>query len=263
MDLGLQGKVAIVTGGSDGIGKGAALSLAREGAKVAICARREDVLEAAAEEIRSQASGEVEPYVCDVTDENAVKQFVTHIHEKWGRIDILVNNAGTSSAMPVEAMTKETLTSDITLKVYGALYTSQAVIPHLRTVGGGRIINITTGGGKAPAASSLPTSLSRAAGIAMTKAMSRDLAKDNILVNTVCIGLIKAGQHERRFTTAQAEDSNLNLDAYYDNMGSRVPLGRIGEAGEAGDVICFLASDKASYVTGASINVDGGMAPVV
>ena len=97
----------------------------------------------------------------------------------------------------------------------------------------------------------------------MTKAMSRDLAKDNILVNTVCIGLIKAGQHERRFTTAQAEDSNLNLDAYYDNMGSRVPLGRIGEAGEAGDVICFLASHKASYVTGASINVDGGMAPVV
>ena len=91
MDLGLQGKVAIVTGGSDGIGKGAALSLAREGAKVAICARREDVLEAAAEEIRSQASGEVEPYVCDVTDENAVKHFVTHIHEKWGRIDILVN----------------------------------------------------------------------------------------------------------------------------------------------------------------------------
>ena len=97
----------------------------------------------------------------------------------------------------------------------------------------------------------------------MTKAMSRDLAKDNILVNTVCIGLIKAGQHERRYATAQAEDSNLSLDTYYEKMGSRVPLGRIGEAEEAGDVICFLASDKASYVTGASVNVDGGMAPVV
>lgn len=263
MDLGLNGKVAIVTGGSEGIGKGAALSLAREGVKVAICARRKDVLEAAAEEIRSKASGDVEAYVCDVTDEDAVRKMVAQVHENWGRIDILVNNAGTSSAMSVEDMTKVTLTSDITLKVYGALYASQAVIPHLRALGGGRIINITTGGGKAPAASSLPTSLSRAAGIAMTKAMSRDLAKDNILVNTVCIGLIKAGQHERRYATAQAEDSNLSLDTYYEKMGSRVPLGRIGEAEEAGDVICFLASDKASYVTGASINVDGGMAPVV
>ena len=263
MDLGLNGKVAIVTGGSEGIGKGAALSLAREGAKVAICARRKDVLESAAEEIRSKASGDVEAYVCDVTDEDAVRQLIAQVHENWGRIDILVNNAGTSSAMSVENMTKDTLTSDITLKVYGALYASQAVIPHLRALGGGRIINITTGGGKAPAASSLPTSLSRAAGIAMTKAMSRDLAKDNILVNTVCIGLIKAGQHERRYATAQAEDSNLSLDTYYEKMGSRVPLGRIGEAEEAGDVICFLASDKASYVTGASVNVDGGMAPVV
>ena len=144
MDLGLNGKVAIVTGGSEGIGKGAALSLAREGAKVAICARRKDVLESAAEEIRSKASGDVEAYVCDVTDEDAVRQLIAQVHENWGRIDILVNNAGTSSAMSVENMTKDTLTSDITLKVYGALYASQADIPHLRALGGGRIINITT-----------------------------------------------------------------------------------------------------------------------
>jgi NAD(P)-dependent dehydrogenase (short-subunit alcohol dehydrogenase family) len=165
--------------------------------------------------------------------------------------------------MPVDVLTEEALSYDLKLKVYGAVYASQAAIPHMRSAGGGRIVNITTGGGKAPGASSLPTSLSRAAGIGLTKAMSRDLAADNILVNTVCIGLIKAGQHERRFETVQESDADLSLDAYYEQMGGRVPLGRVGEAQEAGDVICFLASERASYVTGASVNVDGGTAPVV
>lgn len=259
MDLGLTGKTAIVTGGSDGIGKAAARALAAEGARVAICARRPDVLEAAAEELRADTGGEVLGIVCDMTEQSQVEQLVAEVVERWGGLDILVNNAGTSSAMPVDVLTEEALDYDLKLKVYGAVYASQAAIPHMKTAGGGRIINITTGGGKAPGAGSLPTSLSRAAGIGLTKAMSKDLAGDNILVNTVCIGLIKAGQHERRWET----NSDVPLEDYYEGMGGRVPLGRVGEAQEAGDVICFLASERASYVTGASVNVDGGTAPVV
>ena len=200
---------------------------------------------------------------CDVTDESAVTALVGRVVEEWGSVDILVNNAGTSSVGPFESVTDETWDADIGLKVYGAIYCSRAVIPLMRSAGGGRIINITTPGGKAPGASSLPTSLSRSAGTALTKAMSKELAADNILVNTICIGLIKSGQHERRYEAMQERNPEVSLDGFYERMGERVPLGRVGEAPEAGDMICFLASERASYVTGASINIDGGTSPVV
>ena len=263
MDFGLAGKVAIVTGGSEGIGRAAATSLAREGARVAICARRLDVLERAAEEIRESTGGEVVAVRCDVSDEAQVGELVAQVVERWGRVDVLVNNAGTSAARRFEEVDDETWDADIGLKVYGAIYCTRAALPHMQAVGGGRIINITTPGGKASGAGSLPTSLSRAAGISLTKAMSKDFAGDGILVNTVCIGLIKSGQHERRYEQAQERDPSRTLDGWYADMGERVPLGRVGEAHEAGDVICFLASERASYITGASINIDGGSSPVV
>jgi len=188
---------------------------------------------------------------------------VARVVEEWGGVDILVNNAGTSAAAKFEDVADETWAGDIGLKVYGAIYCTRAVLPHMKAAGGGRVVNITTPGGKAAGGNSLPTSLSRAAGIALTKAMSRDYAADNILVNTVCIGLIKAGQHERRYERAQERNPSMTLDEFYAQIGERVPLGRVGEAHEAGDVICFLASARASYVTGASINIDGGSSPVV
>jgi NAD(P)-dependent dehydrogenase (short-subunit alcohol dehydrogenase family) len=263
MDLGLKGRVAIVTGGSEGIGKAAALSMAKEGAWVAILARRKDVLEKAAEEIRQQSKGEVLAVPCDVRVEANIKNAVKSIADKWGRVDILVNNAGTSSAAKFESVTDEMLNEDLQLKVYGAVYCSRAVLPYMKKARWGRIINITTPGGKASPGGSLPTSLSRAAGISITKAMSKDYAADNILVNTVCIGLIKSGQHERRWERTRQSEPNLTLDAFYGDLGKNVPLGRVGESHEAGDLICFLASDKASYISGTAVNVDGGSAPVV
>ncbi len=263
MDLGLTGKVAVVTGGSEGIGKAAALSLVREGARVAICARTPEKLEAAAAEIRAATGGEVIAIPCDVMQEAQVQSAIAQVVAKWGGVDILVNNAGTSAAAKFEDVKDETWETDLGIKVYGAIYCSRAAIPYMKRAGGGRIINITTGGGKAPGAGSLPTSMARAAGIALTKAMSRDYAPDNILVNTVCIGLIKSGQHERRYERMQERDPSRSLEEFYAGMGERVPLGRVGEASEAGDVICFLASARASYVTGTAINIDGGSAPVV
>ena len=152
---------------------------------------------------------------------------------------------------------------DFSLKVFGAIYTVRAGMPHLKKSGAGSIINITTPGGKAPGPGSQPTSLSRSAGISLTKTWSKEFATDNIRVNTVCIGLIKSGQHRRRWETRNREDSSYTLENHWKSIGANVPLGRVGEAIEAGDVIAFLSSPKASYVTGTSVNIDGGTAPVL
>ena len=109
----------------------------------------------------------------------------------------------------------------------------------------------------------MPTSVSRAAGIGLTKALSKDYASDNILVNTVCIGLIKSCQHQRRWQQQQTQNPGLTLDQWYDKMGTSVPLGRVGEAQEAGDLIAFLASQRSGYITGTSINIDGGTSTAV
>ena len=263
MDMGLTGKVALVTGGSDGIGKGTATSLCAEGAKVVICARRQEVLDSAAEEIRAETGGEVTPMRADVTSDADVDALFDAIVEKYGRLDILVNNAGTSAAGLFETVSDDVWRYDLELKLFGAIRCSNKAIPLMKAQGGGRIVNITTPGGKAPTPASVPTSVSRAAGIALTKEMSKDYAGDNILVNTVCIGLIKAGQHERRWEAAKEQNPSLTLEAYYDDMGKRVPIGRVGEAREAGDLVTFLVSDRAAYITGVAVNIDGGTSPVV
>ena len=263
MDLGLKGKVAIVTGGSEGIGKAAAQTMAAEGAKLVICARREDVLDQAAKEIRKATNGEIRAIVADVSQPDQIERLFAETLSAYGRLDILVNNAGTSAAGYFGNVTDEAWSDDLDLKLFAAIRCARAAIPHMKAQGGGRIINVTNLGGKAPGARSVPTSVSRAAGIALTKALSKDYADDNILVNTVCIGLIKSGQNHRRWEAQHAGDSELTLERFYARMGEGVPLGRIGEAEEAGDIIAFLASERASYITGVAINIDGGTSTVV
>ena len=257
MDLGLTGKVALVTGGSEGIGKATARLLVAEGAKVAIVARRADILEKAAAEIGA-AGGEVLVAPGDVTDPAAVERVVAATIARFGRLDIVVNNAGTSNNGAFLEVGDEVWNHDLDLKLMAAIRVSRATIPHLRQAGGGRIINLTTVGGKQPGARSHPTSVSRAAGIALTKALSKEFAADKILVNTVCVGILKSAQHARL-----AAEKNMGLEEYYAASAARAPLGRVGETEEAAKVIVFLASEAASYVTGASINVDGGASAVV
>ena len=258
MDLGLKGKVAIVTGGSNGIGMATAMRLAPSWARrIAICARGKDGLDQAAREISAKNEGAVLSIQGDVGIPQDIERVVDTTMERFGRIDILVNNAGESSADNWQA--------DFNLKLWSAIRFAHAVIPHMREAGGGRIINMTNLGAKAPGPSSVPTSVVRAAGVAVTKAMSKDLGKDNILVNTVCIGVIKSGQHERRYKLAKAQNPTLTLEEHYAQVAMRreVPLGRVGEAEEAGDVIAFLASERASYLSGIAVNIDGGASPVV
>ncbi|MDO8532071.1 MAG: SDR family NAD(P)-dependent oxidoreductase [Dehalococcoidia bacterium] len=265
MDMGLKGKAALITGGSDGIGFAAAKMLAAEGVRVAICARREEHLRGAAETVRRATGGEVLAVAADIGKAEDAARFVSEAAKAFGRIDILVNNAGSSSTHPFEQVPDEEWQRDIDLKLMGAVRCSRAVLPYMRKVGGGRIVNVTAGAGKTPGAASVPTSVSRAAGLALTKAMSRDLGKDNILVNSVVIGVVHSAQWERRHAQIQKGNPSYTLEQFYaDTVKARgVPLGREGTAEEAASVILFLASNMASFVTGVAINIDGGQCAVL
>ena len=260
MDLKLTGRVAVITGGSEGTGKAIAMRLSECGARVSICARREDVLERAAQEIRDKTGNDVHAVSADVTIPKALEDYILSTVERFGRIDILINNAGRATGAPFEEVTDEDWYEDLNLKLMAAVRCSRLVIPHMRSADGGRIINITHPGGKQPGAGSCPTSVSRAAGIALTKALSKDLLPDKILVNTVCLTSIKTAQGVHGW---QAQGSPGTLEEYWERQGKNHPLGRLGEATEVADLVAFLVSDRAAFITGTAINIDGGLSAVV
>src|SRR3979411_2149906 len=187
LDLELAGKVAIVTGGSAGLGRAAAIKLAREGARVSICARRKEVLERTAGEIR-QTGGEVLAIPADVTRAEDVEAVVKATAERFGGVDILLNNAGTSAAAAFMDVDDRTWQTDIELKLMAAIRFCRLSIPIMQKAGGG-VINHDTVGGKAPAARAVPTAVTRAAGINLTKGLANEYASSGIRVNTICLGL--------------------------------------------------------------------------
>jgi NAD(P)-dependent dehydrogenase (short-subunit alcohol dehydrogenase family) len=256
LDLELQGKVALITGGSDGLGRAAAARLAAEGARVAICARRREPLEEAAAALRAASGGEVLAVVADVTSGPDCQRLVEEAAGAFGAVDILLNNAGTSAAQGLEEVDDAAWYADIDLKLMAAVRLCRAVIPRMRARGGGAIVNATIVGGKAPPARGLPTTVTRAAGINLTKSLANQYAADNIRVNTICIGLIKSAQWQRRAGDRPTAE-------LYAEMGKRVPLGRIGEAEEYADLVAFLVSARAAFITGTAINLDGGMGATV
>jgi NAD(P)-dependent dehydrogenase (short-subunit alcohol dehydrogenase family) len=262
MHIDIRGRTALVTGGSRGIGRAIAERLGRSGADVIVVARRSDVIEETLSQLRGVVAGRLAGFSCDVADAVAIERVFATIADQVGGIDILVNNAGSSLRSPFLEMQRAALDADLDLKLHAAIRFAQLVIPHMQRQRWGRIINIVSINAKAPAAASAPTTLSRAAGIALTKAMANEFAKDNILVNALCMGLIKSDQWLRehaRLHPDMAFDDYLAAKAKQNN----IPLGRLGEAEEVANIACFLASDCASYITGAAINVDGGRSPVV
>ncbi|OZT77249.1 SDR family NAD(P)-dependent oxidoreductase [Salinicoccus roseus] len=252
MDFGYEGKVAVITGSSKGIGRKTAEQMVKLGAKVMLVARGEAGLKEAKEEI--SRFGEVDYVVADVKEDAAASQIVEQTVEKFGRLDVLINNAGGSFAKPFEEVSVSDWEQDLDLKLMAAVRISNAALPHLKKQGGA-ILNLTAVLGKTPPASSLPTSVSRAAGMAMTKAMSKDLGKYGIRVNTVCIGLIRSEQIEEKW---KSEAPDLTWEEYSRLDKHDIPLGRIGDTEEAANVITFLCSDLASYVSGDAVNIDGG-----
>jgi 3-oxoacyl-[acyl-carrier protein] reductase len=250
LELGIEGKIAIITGGSDGLGRAAAERLAAEGARVAICARRKEHLEQAAEGIRKATGGQLLARVADVSRAGDCKAFVAAVTAEWGGVDILLNNAGTSAAAAFEKVDDDAWRADLDLKLMGAVRMCRLVIQHMRQRGGGCIVNVTTVGGKAPVARSLPTSVSRAAGINLTKSLANEYAAEKIRVNTICIGLVRTAQVDRL--------AKGDLETHYQELAKDVPLGRVAHASEFGDLVAFLVSERATYITGTAINFDGG-----
>jgi 3-oxoacyl-[acyl-carrier protein] reductase len=175
-----------------------------------------------------------------------------------GKIDIIVNNAGTSATSPFEKLTDEFLQLDLDQKLFAAVRFSRLVWPQMKERRWGRIINILNIGAKAPRGGSAPTSISRAAGMALTKVLSHEGAPHNILVNALLVGFIEADQHVQA-----AKRAGVPIDEYIAVRAKEIPLGRIGRADEFAAMACFLASDAGSYITGTATNVDGGRSPVV
>ncbi|HEY8081289.1 MAG TPA: SDR family oxidoreductase [Acidimicrobiales bacterium] len=255
MDLELRGRVVLVTGGTDGLGLALSRRLVEEGARVALCARDEGRLDAA----RSEFAGhDVLVARVDVTDGAALDGFVDATLERFGELHGVVSNAGRAVAGPVEDATDEQWLGDFELKVLAAVRLARRCAPHL-AASGGAIVNVLAISAKAPDAGTTPTAASRAAGLALTKALSRELGPRGVRVNAILIGLIESGQWERR-----AASTGADVGEFYRALaqGAKVPLGRVGRASEFADLCTYLLSDRASYVTGAGINLDGGLSPV-
>ncbi|MPZ40521.1 MAG: SDR family oxidoreductase [Rhizobiales bacterium] len=258
MDIRLNGRAAIVTGSSKGIGYAIATRFAQSGADVAIVARGREVLDKAVKEVGAQAKGRVIGISADVAAAAEVKRVYDEAVQAFGKVDILVNNAGTSRNAPFEAITDEVWHEDLELKLFAAIRLARLAWPGMKERKWGRIINVLNIGAKAPRAGSAPTTISRAAGMALTKVQSHEGAPHGILVNAMLVGFIEADQHVQR-----AAKEGVPLEDYVSRRAKDIPLRRIGKAEEFANLACFLVSDAASYITGTAINVDGGHSPIV
>ncbi|HVC21903.1 MAG TPA: SDR family oxidoreductase [Candidatus Dormibacteraeota bacterium] len=252
----LTGRRAIVTGGSKGLGAAIARELVQEGAAVAICARNQAELEATAADLRQQG-GTVVSRVTDVTRPEQVEVFIKESVAELGGLDVLVNNAGRAHPGTFATLSDTDFQADLDVKLFSQIRCCRAALPHLRQAGGGAIININAIYGRQPDPAFFATTVDRAACLAFNKALAMEVAGEGILVNSVNIGFVRTPQwhaiHQRQAPELSEEDFLAKT------ASQEVPLGRFGESDEVSGLVAFLASSRASYITGASIDVSGGM----
>jgi 3-oxoacyl-[acyl-carrier protein] reductase len=258
MDLGLTGRRAVVTGGSKGLGRAIAAELLAEGADVTICARTTRELDATAGELARQAgAAKVTAFACDVTDPDQVSEFISAAAAVMGGVDILVNNAGGARPGQFATLTDEDWREDIDVKLMSQIRCTRAALPYLRASHAPRVININAVYARYPDPAFLASSVNRASCLSLAKALSAELGTEGILVNSVNIGFVMTPQWEniRRRRSPETPPGEF----FGALAAQEVPLGRFGRPDEVAGIVAFLAGDRASYITGASIDVAGGM----
>jgi NAD(P)-dependent dehydrogenase (short-subunit alcohol dehydrogenase family) len=257
MDLQLEGKIALVTGGSEGIGKGIAHALAREGCDVAICARRKDVLEAAAAEIRTESGRKVLAVAADLTVTEDAERFVRDAAREFGRIDILVNNAGSAPGGILEALDEAAWMQGLQLKFMGYVRCLKAALPIMKRQGGGRVVNLIGNDGVKESYWEIVPGACNAAGQNLTKALAAQYGRSNISFVAVNPGPVRT-ERWVGLVKAMARDMKLPYEEADQLAPRSIPLGRIAEVDEVANLVAYLASPLAHFVNGSMIEIDGG-----
>jgi 3-oxoacyl-[acyl-carrier protein] reductase len=256
MHIDLTGKRVIVTGASRGIGAAVAKGFAREGARLAICARNAEAIAATGREAELLGAQTVDAASIDVRDTEQVRAWIDHIAMTWGGVDILVNNAGQGKGGNIDTLKPEEILEHANGLQVAHFRCSQAVVPHMRRQRWGRIININALAGVIPTPDGIPSVSNRAAAIAMSRSLGMALAKDNILVNTLNMGWIDTGQWDRHY---REMSPTITRQEFLTMATKVVPLGRFGKPEDVVGMVLFLCSEFASFITAASIDISGGL----
>lgn len=258
MDLGLKGRGVIVAASSEGIGRAAAEAFAREGAQVAMCARTEQTLLEAAEQIRSETGAEIYAHAVDVTDAGAVQKFVEQAAKQFGRVDVCVANAGGPPAKNFLSITTDEWRKALDQNFMSVIHLAKAAIPYMQRHRWGRIITITSVTVKQPLADLILSNAVRAAVVGLIKSISNEFGKDGILANNVAPGFTTT-ERLKELAGTRALAAGVPAEKIYEQWAAETPVKRLAEPKEVADAILWLASERASYITGQTVLVDGGI----
>jgi 3-oxoacyl-[acyl-carrier protein] reductase len=258
MDLGIRGKAAIVTGGSRGIGRETARQFLEEGARVMICGRNAKTLERTRAELAKATGREIEAVVANMTKPDDISRLVESARKQFGGVDILVNNAGQMYSGRFNALTDEGLEEQLETKLFGFLRTIRLVYPMMKAQRWGRIVNIIGGAGKEPDPYMFGSGITNSGLLNITKSLSIEFGEDNVLVNAVCPGWVDTDLWRRNAQGLAAELGTQSEEEARRRAARKNSLNRFGKPEELANAIVFLCSERASYITGVSLNLDGG-----